>query len=518
MAITDLFSHKIHSSGDEWPDKLAELAAIFAGFDGQVFSRAAFETRLERISPRASYLAAAGRSRTPGGRLDASKFRDEISAYPAYLGLYFLEPSRAGWIVRLSETARRFLVREEPDVASFLRLQLPLFQYPNAMGAAYRGATTTLRLQMNAGKRTLEFIRAGIHFSPVRLIAVALKADAQLRNVSAHEALVSFDEIFGLANTNPVIQRALPPMAVVVRALDDIRRGRLRATPRKYESRFHTLRHTEMFLLERGVVKLRAAVNDADRAQLLKQLDAMCAIRSQFDGFDRCASIRDIEDVIASGKWGRYFDGVRALPSNIVEDLAGDEALEAAMPIEPERAGEPAVVPQPMAEVYPLRERIAAPPVVRPYDRRREMSDPQLRRIKLQRRNLAHKELIDKMDAWLRRQGAQPKENDHIDLFATIPRDGSFIFEMKSGGESILEQIRKGLSQLYEYRYRYRGVIGGDDISLCLVLPEAPPTPWLADYLCKDRDINICWFDQYDELQWHELCPDTMIPPAAPPN
>src|ERR1700730_10796417 len=142
MTIRDLFSHKIHSSGDDWPEKLTELAAIFAEFDGQPYDRQAFETRLRRISPRASYLAAAGAPRTPGGRLDASKFRDEISAYPAYLGLYFLQQSASGWIVKISETARRFLVREEPDVASFLRLQLPLFQYPNAMGAAYyRGAT-----------------------------------------------------------------------------------------------------------------------------------------------------------------------------------------------------------------------------------------------------------------------------------------------------------------------------------------------------------------------------------------
>ena len=43
--------------------------------------------------------------------------------------------------------------------------------------------------------------------------------------------------------------------------------------------------------------------------------------------------------------------------------------------------------------------------------------------------------------------------NEHIDLFAKIPTDGSFIFEMKSGGVSLLDQIRKGLSQLYEYRY-----------------------------------------------------------------
>lgn len=68
-------------------------------------------------------------------------------------------------------------------------------------------------------------------------------------------------------------------------------------------------------------------------------------------------------------------------------------------------------------------------------------------------RNLAHKELVSKMDAWLRRLGAIPKENDHIDLFADVPSDGSFIFEVKSGGENLLDQIRKGLSQLYEYRY-----------------------------------------------------------------
>jgi len=32
--ILDLFSHKIHSSGDEWPDKLVEIAAIFNEFVG----------------------------------------------------------------------------------------------------------------------------------------------------------------------------------------------------------------------------------------------------------------------------------------------------------------------------------------------------------------------------------------------------------------------------------------------------------------------------------------------------
>ena len=56
--ITDLFSHKIHSSGLDWPDKLIELAAIFSEFDGHVFDREQFANRLQDISPRVSYLAA----------------------------------------------------------------------------------------------------------------------------------------------------------------------------------------------------------------------------------------------------------------------------------------------------------------------------------------------------------------------------------------------------------------------------------------------------------------------------
>ncbi len=510
MAITDLFSHKIHSSGDDWPDKLAELAAIFAEFDGQIYDRAAFEERLQRISPRASYLAASGTNRTSGGRLDPSKFRDEISAYPAYLGLYFLEQSADGWIVRLSETAKKFLVREDPDVASFLRLQLPLFQFPNAMGAAYRGGTNDLRLQANAGSKTLRYVKDGIHFSPVRMIAVALKADANLRNVSVLNAAISFDEIFGLANSRSVNQHARPSQNAVSSTLSKIRGGDLTAIPSQYESRFHTLRHTELFVAKNGSLRLRETVNEADRGQLIRQLDAICSVPLEFRGFDGCTNMKGVEEVIAGGRWGRYFDGVRVLPSEIVDALATDHAIESATPLEPRSPTEATTFPQPVAEVYPFRERTDALPNVRPYDRRREMADPELTRIKRQRRNLAHKELLDKMTTWLRKLGARPKENDHIDLFAKIPADGSFIFEIKSGGESILDQIRKGLSQLYEYRYRYREMIGGDDISLCLVLPEAPSIPWAADYLCKDREINICWFEDGDKLAWSDLCGDRM--------
>ena len=180
------------------------------------------------------------------------------------------------------------------------------------------------------------------------------------------------------------------------------------------------------------------------------------------------------------------------------------------MPLETEEAGEPLVVPEPIAETYPFRERTSSLPTIRPYDRRREMADPELTRVKKQRRTLAHKDLVAKMDDWLRSIGATPKDNEHVDLFAKIPHDGSFIFEMKSGGDSILEQIRKGVSQLYEYRYRYRATIDDPNISLCLVLPEAPPIPWIIDYLFNDREINVCWFEGEGKLVWPALCEQQM--------
>ncbi|MEA5619241.1 hypothetical protein VB711_15545 [Cronbergia sp. UHCC 0137] len=510
--IIDLFSHKIHSSSDEWVEKLAELATIFGEFDGRLYNRATFESRLQRISPRASYLTQEV-SKLPysqGGRLDVSKFRDEISAYPAYLGLYFLEKSVSGWVVRVSETTKRFLLREEPDVASFLRLQLPLFQYPNAMGAVYKSHSNDLRIQANTKERTLGFIEQGIHFSPVRLMSVALKADAQLRDVEIFRATVTFQEIFGLANSPIVNQQALPNVENVIEVLDSIRQGNT-LVPRRYESRFHTLRHTEMFDIHKRSIKLRDSVNEADRDQLIKRLEAICSIDCQFNDFDNCTTDQDIKNVIASSAWGKYFDGVMSLPSQIVEVLTDDKVLESNKIPEPIEFGEMEAIPQPVAEIYPFRDRTRLLPPVKPYNRQSEIADPELTKIKRQRRNLIHKELVDKMDFWLRNIGAQPKENDHIDLVAKIPSDGSFIFEMKSGGESLLEQIRKGISQLYEYKYRYKSVINDDHISLCLVLPESPDSiPWITEYVCNDRKINICWFNDNGDLSWPSICSEQM--------
>ncbi len=514
--IRDLFSHKIHSSGSEWPEKLAEIAAIFAEFDGHIFDRDAFETRLQKISPRASYLAQSAAAKTISKddtkpkRKDVSKFRDEISAYPAYLGIYFLEPSPSGWVVRLTETAKRYLVREEPDVGAFLRLQLPLLQYPNAMGAVYTSNSNKLHMQDNVCGRTLGFIGDGFRLSPIRLIAIALKADAILQEVSELEARISHKEIFILANTTSVNRNVLPDIKDVLAVLRAARNGELEFEG-KYETRFHLLKHTEIFATERGFIRLRDGVTNADKIQLIKQLDAISSIGNYFDGLDACKSKEDLQDVAASGKWGRYFDGLKVLPAHVVDVLTRDTALESASKMMPEIEYDEKIVPTFAPETYPFRIRSGQLLSPKPFDRRRELADPDMTRIKRQKRNLAHKELIDKMESWLRTLGVQPQENDHIDLFAKIPGDGSFIFEMKSGGESLLEQIRKGLSQLYEYRYRYQKVINDNHVSLCLVLPENPTNiPWVTDYLCDDRDINICWFESDGKPMWPQVCAKNM--------
>lgn len=488
--ITDLFSHKIHSSSDDWPEKLSELAIIFSEFDGEIYQRSLIEDRLRQISPRSSYAASYVR--------DLSKFRDEISAYPAYLGLYFLEPSREGWRLKLSETARKFLVTEEPDVSAFLRLQLTLFQYPNAMGAAYRSGTNTLRMQANARDRTLNIIRQGIHLSPLRLIVVALKADAELRGVDLLAGTVTYKEIYSLANNPDTNKSALPHINTVKHSLNALRSGGGYA-PERFERRFHILRHLDLFKVGSGEISIRETVDERDQADLQEKLNAILQVDSQFNDFDYVTSEAQLTEIFMTGKWGYYFDGIHSLKSATANILSSSaETLVALIP-----SATPFVQ---TAAAYPLQERslaISAPP---PFDRRRDLADPEATRIKKQRRNLIHKELVAKVDGLLRKLGAIPKENSHIDLYADIPGDGAFLFEIKSGGENLLEQIRKGLSQLYEYRYRYKDQLEAN-VSLCLVIPHAPEAlPWLQDYLCSDRQIGICWFDQAGKLSYPKDC------------
>ena len=87
-------------------------------------------------------------------------------------------------------------------------------------------------------------------------------------------------------------------------------------------------------------------------------------------------------------------------------------------------------------------------------------------------------------------------------MFAKLPYNGKYIFEVKSTtNENLLSQTRKGISQLYEYRFRYQDEVGYD-VNLCLVMPGQPKElDWLEEYLFNDRNIGLIWFDDDGQIQ-----------------
>lgn len=109
---------------------------------------------------------------------------------------------------------------------------------------------------------------------------------------------------------------------------------------------------------------------------------------------------------------------------------------------------------------------------------------------KNERSNQAHTELVNLVANRISNNGGLPKSNKFIDLAVRFDRD--FIFEMKSTTEeNIKSQIRKGISQLYEYRYLHKK----PDAELILVIeqPLNESIYWMHEYMENDRDIHLVW-------------------------
>lgn len=108
----------------------------------------------------------------------------------------------------------------------------------------------------------------------------------------------------------------------------------------------------------------------------------------------------------------------------------------------------------------------------------------------------AHLKLVNLVAQKLIDIGSLPKSNQLIDLAINI--NGDFIFEIKSFNENnVRDQVRKGLSQLYEYRY----LQNKPKATLVLVLekPISKSNKWMIDYLENDRDVLLVW-DGSDKL------------------
>ena len=111
---------------------------------------------------------------------------------------------------------------------------------------------------------------------------------------------------------------------------------------------------------------------------------------------------------------------------------------------------------------------------------------------KLDSANATHATLLDVLGQFLGAQGHRVEANQFVDAFTRL-KSGPAIFEAKSvTDDNELAQIRHGLSQLYEYRYRH----DLEDATLWLVLSRKPRDGWVINYLENDREVHIIWLER----------------------
>lgn len=111
----------------------------------------------------------------------------------------------------------------------------------------------------------------------------------------------------------------------------------------------------------------------------------------------------------------------------------------------------------------------------------------------LERASQQHEELVHAVAARARAAGHSCSRNVFVDLFVS-GGDVRYLCEMKTNNASnTVAQVRKAVSQLYEYAYQQ----DLEDAVLVLVLQEPPPprSSWLIGYLVDARGILPVWTD-----------------------
>jgi len=113
-------------------------------------------------------------------------------------------------------------------------------------------------------------------------------------------------------------------------------------------------------------------------------------------------------------------------------------------------------------------------------------------KAKLDAANATHAELLAVLGSFLSSHGFRVEANQFVDAFTRL-KSGPAIFEAKSlTDDNEIAQVRQGLSQLYEYRFRH----GLTHASLWLLLSRPPKEDWLLNYLEKDRGVHVLWLKE----------------------
>ena len=480
--IKKFFTNKIQSTEINWPDYLLEVADVFSRFDDTPYDRDAITEEFQNISDRGPYVLR-----------DPSDFRDEYSAYASFLGLAYVARDGAYWVTRLTEAARMFLSSTEPDPGAFCRIQLSLFQYPAGQGVRYSSEGRPSGVQANVLNDTVLEVGSGVHLVPLRVILRAILALVD-RGQDPAEITLSFSTIQRMFNTPAIFRDPAPSSSslldVIDNSIDQI--GVPRANLGYFKRNFHILEQTGLLrrTADRNAFQLQLANNDNAVRHSLRMCRAIAGLETFYDGFEGCANSanlrQSVRDKILSLEWGAYFDGGN-LPVNVLNEVAGTQGRADDMMGSPFDDPHTSSLPDfpPLVIYNPT----SANPRPAPLIGLEVPGNQEQSRVLREKANRSHARIVQLLASTARAGGLEPCDNLYVDLYlGAVP----LIIEVKScNAENMLSQVRRGISQLYEYRYRS----GIPDALLCLALEQEPSGQehWLVSYLLEDRDIYPLW-------------------------
>lgn len=488
--IKKFFSNKIESSRPDWGDYLLEIADIFSMFDGEELDRDLLADRFSTISGRSPYALR-----------DVSNFRDEFGAYGTYLGLFHFRPVNGRWTILLSKSAKHFLCSTEPDVESFCRIQLAMFQYPNGAGAVLN---RSLSAQANAKNDTIREIENNIRINPLRLLCRVVVSMHELNGIPLENIAIPYATIFMLFNDDTINYTFSPTLEAIRNALyayiHDAIPTWVQQELTNFKRNFHIMARTGIFARSsaRGLV-----LNAADIQKAYCYAKTIAEMNCNFSAFEPCYTANDknsaVTNVIKSPQWGEYYDAL-SLPMDVLSSLSDD--VDAgnieyyAPPIGTVEIGEQ---PFPALNVFEANQ-------IRTFTPSGNRQDPYETIIRREKANREHSRILSCLACLLRLNNHEVYENTFIDL-CTSTDDLTFIFEVKSNNtRNTLSQIRKAIAQLYEYRYRS----GVENAILCIVLQQRPTQAWVEDYLLHDRNILMCWLVDDVRLECPTECHDLL--------
>lgn len=489
------FSNKIESSDSDWQAYLLEVANIFQMFDNDKYDRDLLTERFVAISGRSPYALR-----------DESNFRDEFGAYGTYLGVFRMFNQNSEWFISLSGAARHFLCSAEPDPVAFCNLQLALFQYPNGAGTAIQN--NSLRIQANVKEDTKREIQNGIRIIPYRLLCRSVIAQHQILGIPLGQVHIKYSDLFALFNDSEINSEFFPAVEKIAAALTSYNQDLPSWVNQKltnFKRNFHIFEQTGLFV--RTHDGLRIAQPNIE--QNYQHICDIASLQVYYDGFESLYDHFDdqeFEQILRSMSWSQYFDGAN-LSLHDIQKITGQEIVyhedgyEYVPRIEPQHTESP-------------EQTTAAFPEMSGYEHRprnvtatgHRIVDLQASIVAREKANREHERMVAMLSANLRLANLEPKCNVYIDLYAETA-SCPILFEVKTiTSRNCLSQIRKGVSQLYEYRYRAQLA----NAKLCLFLQSKPTEAWVIDYLVNDRNIAICWLVDEVRIECPAACYDDL--------